>query len=155
MHFDQNCTIHLKGNVSKCMISRSATSMWDKSIEVLVLKKWINRREIFASKWKERNETSSRSEMIEADFLFEVNRPKVKIIEEYASKWNDRKDFCIEVKVSNMILSRSAWIEGDFVSRICYCSIHGQTRDFLHHMKWVYQTPLFQIIYQEYSISRS
>ena len=95
----------------------------------------MNRREIFVSKWNDRHETLDRSETIDmklwvevkgskqtfysmwigrSEKSIEVNRPKVIGMEEKYIEVNDRTDFSIEVKIPNMIFSRSAWIEGDF-----------------------------------------
>ena len=100
MHFDQNCTsTHSLRYIPKvkyrsawlvevqyrCEIKVSKCKVWKNEVSVEVNEStWNFRIEVkrskwnFVSKWKDRNETLSRSEMIEADFLFDVNKSKWK-----------------------------------------------------------------------------
>ena len=123
LHFDPFPSIHLEGKVSKWMISRSAISMWNKSIEVQVLKKWgFCRSEWIDVKFLYRSEKIDMKLWVEVKWSkltfwsmwisrseksIEVNRSKVKRIEEV----------CIEVKRSNWLLYRSESIEHDIESK--------------------------------------
>ena len=92
------------------------------------LSKWMNRREIFVSMWKDRNETLCRSEKIEMKLWVEVKWSKLtfcsmwisrseKSIEVNRSKVKRIEEICIEVKGSNWLLYRSESIEHDIESK--------------------------------------